>query len=310
MRSEARIHTSVWRNPDFVALSASAQAAYWMVLSQPDMTMAGTVALMTGRWEAFRTGGDLAEDLAELEDAGFIVTDETTRELWVRSFVKHDGVLRSEKTRKPMWQAWASVFSPAIRALFLQALEDHIEEGVSKGWVAHSDIEDARRYNPRDALSDTPSQGSVDTPSGRGSPRARASSASASSSTSKSVAPAEPSRRRRQPDPIFDAVIEHCGYDPSSLTSTARGAINKAVKQLKEVDATPSQIAARARTYRSRWPDTTISAPALAKHWPQLATSNTRPPPSSAQPEYGSDEWKAREADQRAREEALLGGAA
>lgn len=45
----------------------------------------------------------------------------------------------------------------------------------------------------------------------------------------------------------------------------------------------------------------------------EFTGSSTRPspdPPSRSQPVVGSDEWRAREADQRAREDALLGGAA
>lgn len=311
MRSEARIHTSVWRNPDFVALSPSAQAAYWMVLSQPDMTMAGTVALMADRWEAFRSGGDLADDLAELEDAGFVVIDTTTRELWVRSFVKHDGVLRSEKTRKPMWQAWASVFSPAIRSMFLQAVGDHLQEGIDKGWVARSDVEDARRYTPADTPPDTPSHSDRDTSSDRGSSRARGPSASTTASTTGNLAPDKPSRKRRDPDPIFDAVVKHCGYDPEAMTSSARGAVNKAVADLKAVGATPEQVAAKARAYVKLWPMTSLTAPALAKHWAQLGQQSGKGPPGgSRQPEVGSAEWAEREAEQRAREDAILGGAA
>ena len=125
------------------------------------------------------------------------------------------------------------------------------------------------------------------------------------------LAPTEPSQKSRQPDLIFDAVVRHCGYDPTAMTRSARGAVNKAVADLKAVNATPDQIAERARRYAAKWPETSLTAPALAKHWSQLGQQGGKGPPGpSRQPEVGSAEWAQREAEQRAREDAILGGAA
>lgn len=75
----------------------------------------------------------------------------------------------------------------------------------------------------------------------------------------------------RKPDPIFDAVIEACGLDPTQLTTSARGAINKACGDLRKVSATPALIAERARLFRSTWPSMSLTPTALAKNWAQLA---------------------------------------
>lgn len=127
----------------------------------------------------------------------------------------------------------------------------------------------------------------------------------------KELAPTEPSRRTRQPDLIFDAVVEHCGYDPASLTASARGAINKAVADLKAVDATPQQVSDRARNYRAKWPDQALTAPALAKHWPQLVAKRQGGSPGAfRQPEVGSPEWEARQQADLEMERRVLGGVA
>jgi hypothetical protein len=86
------------------------------------------------------------------------------------------------------------------------------------------------------------------------------------------LAPAKPppKKRQREPDPIWDAVIEHCGYDPAALTSSSRGAINKAVADLKAVGATPALVQSKAKAYVKAFPTSALTAPALAKHWPQL----------------------------------------
>lgn len=80
--------------------------------------------------------------------------------------------------------------------------------------------------------------------------------------------------KTRQPDPLWDSLIAACGYRPEDITASLRGSINGALKQLRDVDATPAQVTLRARNYRSLFPDTTLTAPALAKHWAACAASN------------------------------------
>lgn len=226
-RSQARIHTSVWRNPDFIKLTAAAQATYWMVLSQPDVNMAGVVAYMPERWETFRADGDIHADLAELEHHGFLVVDPDSREVWVRSFIKHDGVIAGPKTRSAMWSAWRGVFSPVIRARFVALLDgvsvtvkdsttDALREPVENGWITAGDLAEARRNIPADTpsqpgdnpASDPEPDASPDTPS----PRARADSASSSVSVSDSPSP--PRTPDDVPPPPDDEATD-AGGDPS-----------------------------------------------------------------------------------------------
>jgi hypothetical protein len=83
-------------------------------------------------------------------------------------------------------------------------------------------------------------------------------------------------RSSGQRDALFDALAVSCGIEPAELTRSARGAINKALKDLREVGATPEEISLRAERYRRRWPKMTLSATALAKHWAEL-TDGTGP---------------------------------
>ena len=126
------------------------------------------------------------------------------------------------------------------------------------------------------------------------------------------VAPAKPPRKPRKPDPTFDAVIEACGYNPAELTKQSRGAINAAVKQLKDVEADPDDIHRRARAFAKRWPDITLTAPALAKHWPQLAEARAGPDQRrNGQPaEVGSAAWEQQERQKKALEAAVFGESA
>jgi len=54
-------------------------------------------------------------------------------------------------------------------------------------------------------------------------------------------------------------------------TRSERGRRNAAVKELRDVGATPDEISARVREYRKRWPHLTLTETALVKHWSALA---------------------------------------
>ena len=77
-----------------------------------------------------------------------------------------------------------------------------------------------------------------------------------------------PTGRRR--DELFEAVAASCGVDLTRLTDSARGALNKAVAQLRGVHADPGEVAPRAAAYHRIYPTIALTPVALAKHWPQL----------------------------------------
>lgn len=83
----------------------------------------------------------------------------------------------------------------------------------------------------------------------------------------------------RKVDPIWDALMAACGIDTASITKSSRGAYNRAVADLRDAGATQGQVMVRARKYRERWPNTSLTPTALAKHWPELDASASAPPP-------------------------------
>jgi hypothetical protein len=93
----------------------------------------------------------------------------------------------------------------------------------------------------------------------------------------------ETAHKPRAPDPIWDALTVACGIDTKQLTTTARGATNRAVSELRAVAATPEQIAARASAYRRTYPNAALTPSALVKHWGQL---NGASRPQSEPPYY------------------------
>lgn len=124
-RSYAPLLTSIWSDDDFVALTPGAQRFYFLAMSQPNITYCGVVPFTARRWARMAAGTTTDDvDLAveELEDAGFVVLDDDTEELWVRSFVRHNGVLGQPQLAKAMDRAFDDILSDAIRAQFLAEL--------------------------------------------------------------------------------------------------------------------------------------------------------------------------------------------
>jgi hypothetical protein len=96
-RSEARLLVEIWNDPDFRALSPGAQWTFMFLISQPDLTHDGVIALRETRWSGAAEGLTLTKliaDLDELDAARFIVVDRQEQELLIRSFIRRDKVYR------------------------------------------------------------------------------------------------------------------------------------------------------------------------------------------------------------------------
>lgn len=74
---------------------------------------------------------------------------------------------------------------------------------------------------------------------------------------------------RRESDVLFDAMVAAEGAEPSQLTESAKRAINKALKEIREAcpAVTPAEINRRVANYRTRMPGMMLTARELAGHW-------------------------------------------
>ena len=75
----------------------------------------------------------------------------------------------------------------------------------------------------------------------------------------------------RKKDNLFETVAEVCGIGLTTLTRTARGQLNKAAKELREIDATDEQVRHKAKAYKAQYPNATLTPTALIKHWSSFA---------------------------------------
>ena len=124
-RDHARILTSIWRNDDFIALDPIDQRTFLFLLSQPDLSHCGALTLAYRRWALAAPGMDsegIRESVARLASARFVIIDEQTEELLIRTFVRHDGVLKQPQMVKAATKAAEAIHSTPLRTLALGSL--------------------------------------------------------------------------------------------------------------------------------------------------------------------------------------------
>ena len=124
-RSHARIFTVIWDDPDFLALTGLAQRCYLMLLSQPTLGHAGVLSTTVRRWTLLCADEDedrLRAAIAELGERRFIVVDERTEELLVRSLIRNDGAWKQPKVLAVAITEAASIMSATLRACVTEEL--------------------------------------------------------------------------------------------------------------------------------------------------------------------------------------------
>lgn len=97
-------------------------------------------------------------------------------------------------------------------------------------------------------------------------------------------------------DLLFEAICEVCSIPPSELTRSARGALNRALAEIRAVNsnATAADIQARAVRYRQIYSQSVLTPSALARHWAECWTppKPAAPPAPLPIPEPTGD-WRA-----------------
>jgi hypothetical protein len=127
-RTEARLYVSIWDDEDFLALPSSAQRLYMFLISQKDLTFCGVIPLRITRWARKAKGLTITDVRGDLEllTAGsqpFIIMDDDTGELLVRTFVRNDRIWRQPNLMKSARAAAQLIESATIRAALIKDLE-------------------------------------------------------------------------------------------------------------------------------------------------------------------------------------------
>ncbi|TFC78159.1 hypothetical protein E3O45_05970 [Cryobacterium sp. TMS1-20-1] len=124
-REHAAIRLDMWSDDDWRALSVPAQYLYMHLLSAPNLSYAGVADWRPARIAGHSAGttvADVVKAADELAGALFVIRDEETEEILVRSFLKHDGLLQKPNVAKAMVSAFAKTVSPVLRGVIVHEL--------------------------------------------------------------------------------------------------------------------------------------------------------------------------------------------
>ncbi len=125
-RSEGRILVEIWDDPDFIALLIEDQRNYLFLFSQRDTAHTGVLPLRERRWSNTAmdaTPSGISASLRRLEAAGFVVVDESTEEVLVRSLIRRDKIFRQPNVLRAAQDQMAQIASRKIRSALLTELD-------------------------------------------------------------------------------------------------------------------------------------------------------------------------------------------
>ena len=150
-RKYAQMHVSIWDDDDYLERSSGAQWLYKLLFSHPSLTWCGAMDWRPGKLAA--KASDMTKELiirhaAELEAHHYIIIDQDTEEVIVRSFVRNDGLLKSPNMGVAVSSAIRDVGSNILRGVIVNELhrlmEDQIEDvegDTEKIWGAWKHLE-------------------------------------------------------------------------------------------------------------------------------------------------------------------------
>lgn len=130
-RDRANINTNIWTDQDWRNLPGAQQLLYLLLTSHPTLSYAGVVDWREARLAAM-TADSTPESIraaAEgLQAERFVFIDDDTEEILVRSFLRHDGLLKQPKLSVSMVNAYGAIASARIREVVTLELQKlHVE---------------------------------------------------------------------------------------------------------------------------------------------------------------------------------------
>jgi hypothetical protein len=121
-------------NQEFLTLSPSAKLLFLTFVTQRKISLCGILAVTCRAWSEM-TGLSMTEVDQALRELSkhFVVIDEHTEELWVRTFIRHDKVLAKPNVIVRMTHDFCEISSPQLRELILDSLPNDLLEAAAKG---------------------------------------------------------------------------------------------------------------------------------------------------------------------------------
>lgn len=125
-RERATLNVDIWSDADFRDLTDPAQSLYFKLTSHPKLDYCGVTDFHPGRLAALArecTADQVMVAAQELSDRFFIVVDQGTDEVMVRSFLRHDGLMKQPRLAVSAAKAYGAIASNKIRAVIVHEMQ-------------------------------------------------------------------------------------------------------------------------------------------------------------------------------------------
>lgn len=170
-RSYASVYLTIWSDPDFRELSWDAQWLYFVMLTHPTLTTCGVMDWRESRLANMADGvtvRSLREAAWQLGQRRLIAVDPDTEEALVRSFVRHDGTLKSPNLAKALVREYGGIAS--LKLMELVSIEVRRAVGENPDWKGCDLVEQITKqftepiWNPSELVPDWFHDGSESVP--------------------------------------------------------------------------------------------------------------------------------------------------
>lgn len=126
-RKFGQINSQTWTDSDFKQdLGVDAQWLYFVLCSQSNLNGAGVVPLQDRKWRKYAR--DMNDDrieaaLAELQSYWYVLVDEETEEVLIRTFIRNDGLWKQPNVLLGALRSAEGVMSDTLRAVIWDELQ-------------------------------------------------------------------------------------------------------------------------------------------------------------------------------------------
>lgn len=130
-REVANVQVSLWGNLEWKGLGVVEQWLYLHLMSHPTLSYAGVATWLPKRFAASSAGLtiDQVETAASrLQDARFVFVDDETDEILIRSYLRHDGLLKQPKLSVSMVNAFSAIASLKVQKIVVHELQKLAKE--------------------------------------------------------------------------------------------------------------------------------------------------------------------------------------
>lgn len=151
-RDFAKILTRIWSDQDWRALTRDEQWLYMHLVTRSDLSYAGVADWRPKRLTPLATDisvHDVELAAAALQARGYIVIDEDTEEVLVRSYHRNDEALKQTNMGAAVKKAYFDVASSKLMGVIVWELQRlHHDRPGWKGWAGIAEILEHPAHDP------------------------------------------------------------------------------------------------------------------------------------------------------------------